>query len=274
MKIVNGVVQWDMQNNVRDAVVPEGVTALGDHAFWDCGQIQRVFLPRSLRCIGERAFSECYSLKSIAIPDGVTQIGEAAFLKCTSLQDVSIPYSVVTIGEGAFCRCESLESITIPDSVKFIRRTIVLSCISLQHFFYGDAVIDVNKSYYMDETINRDVHAANRMVHTHQYGIDLPDCIKYPTILAYRKKHPDEQLFAFIRMNAAQILSYLMQKEDVDEINSLLQIHGLIRNHFVMQHILELSIQHTQNGGSPEIQMLLMRYANTHFPAETRRFFL
>ena len=214
------------------------------------------------------------SLKSIVIPEGVTQIGEAAFLKCSSLQDVSIPHSVTTIGEGAFCRCDSLESITIPDSVNEVPRTIVLSCIHLQHFYYGDAVIDVNDSYYMDETIDRDVHAANEMVHTHKYGIDLPDCIKYPTVLAYRKKQPNDLLTAYICMNAAQIITYLMQKDDVGEISSLLKTEKIIRDYRVMRHSLDLAIQHTQNGGSPEIQMLLMRNTNSHFPAETRRFFL
>ena len=274
MIIKNGVVEWEPNHNEREIVIPEGVNGIGEGAFSLRNQLQSISLPHSLKWIGKGAFHECSSLKSIIIPEGVMQIGEAAFLKCSSLQDVSIPHSVTTIGEGAFCRCDSLESITIPDSVNEVPRTIVLSCIHLQHFYYGDAVIDVNDSYYMDETIDRDVHAANEMVHTHNYSIDLPDCIKYPTILAYRKKQPDDLLTAYICMNAAQIITYLMQKDDVGEINSLLQTEKIIRDYQVMRHSLDLAIQHTQNGGSPDIQMLLMRYANSHFPAETRRFFL
>lgn len=273
MIIKNGIVTDGYDEHVREIVVPDGVIGIGRNGFAGCCELRSITLPNSLRFIGEQAFCQCTNLKSVLIPYGVTHIGEYAFGKCSSLQHVSIPDSVTVIDEGAFCKCDSLETLTIPASVKKLCRTVVLSCLRLRHLYYGDLVADATDRYWLDN-IDLDSEAAIEMLRTKQYGMEIPDYIKYPTILAYRKKHPDPQLLDYIRMNAAQIISYLMMQDDLDEIHAVLQIENVIRNQYVMKHILELAIEQTQKGGSPEIQMILMRYANTHFPAESRRFFL
>ena len=61
--------------------------------------------------IGDNAFFDCYYLKSITIGNGVTSIGEYAFSDCTSLTSIVIPDSVTSIGDCAFTRCKSLKKI-------------------------------------------------------------------------------------------------------------------------------------------------------------------
>ena len=273
MKIVNGVVTAVLDENVHDIVIPEGVTGIGYRAFSSCSKLQSVILPKSLKTIGEQAFYGCSSLHHITIPFGVSEIGELAFFKCINLSDLSLPNSILRIGDGAFCQCSSLETIVIPDSVEEIRCTIILNCNRLWRFCYRDVVIDLNPSYWIGK-LDSDIRLTTEMIQTHQYEMELPDFIKFPTILAYRTKHPEKPLITYIRMNAEEILSYLMRRNDVDEICSLLQTDNLIEDATVMRHVLERAVQHTQHGGSAEIQMILMRYANACFPAETRRFVL
>ena len=79
-----------------------------------------VVIPEGVKAIGERAFYGCKSLESVTIPEGVTKIGGFAFRGCTGLRKVTVPESVKTIGRYAFGDCKSLENLTIPGRVEEI----------------------------------------------------------------------------------------------------------------------------------------------------------
>ena len=76
--------------NVTSVVIPEGVTSIGDSAFYYCSSLKTVtFRDNSqLTSIGDYAFDGCSSLTSITIPSGVTSIGRNAFLNCYKLVEV------------------------------------------------------------------------------------------------------------------------------------------------------------------------------------------
>ena len=93
--------------------IPQGITAIGDGAFYFCSSLTSVSIPDSVTAIGDSAFSFCSSLTSVSIPDSVTSIGDCAFLFCSSLTSVSIPDSVTSIGNRAFVGCPNL-ILTIP----------------------------------------------------------------------------------------------------------------------------------------------------------------
>ena len=100
--------------------IPQGITAIGNSAFFCCDSLISVAIPDSVISIRDSAFSCCKSLTSITIPDSVTSIGDETFSSCVSLTSVTIPDSVTSIGNIAFSFCTSLTSITIPDSVTSI----------------------------------------------------------------------------------------------------------------------------------------------------------
>ena len=81
---VNGgwVAPWKKHSELEKAVISDGVTSIGNCAFY-----------------------ECYKLASVEIADSVTSIGNYAFLWCDSLPEVTIPNSVTHIGERAFSNC-------------------------------------------------------------------------------------------------------------------------------------------------------------------------
>ena len=103
--------------DVKQIIIGDGVTTIGQAAFRNRGSLTSVTIPNSVTTIGVYAFSGCSSLTSVTIPNSVTTIGESAFNQCSSLISVTIPNSVTTIGDNAFNGCSSLTSVNIPNSV-------------------------------------------------------------------------------------------------------------------------------------------------------------
>ena len=65
--------------DLRELVIPEGVTSIGDYAFYSCYEIKSITFPESLTAIGEEAFYACSKITSLTIPETVTSIGTYAF---------------------------------------------------------------------------------------------------------------------------------------------------------------------------------------------------
>ena len=112
--------------------IPQGITRIGDRAFYNCIGLTSITIPDSVTSIGSGSFYSCSSLTSITIPNSVTAIGDFAFYGCTSLACLTLPDSVTSIGEGAFYWCTSLISITIPDSVTSIGHYAFSGCSRLR----------------------------------------------------------------------------------------------------------------------------------------------
>ena len=136
-------------NLVTDLVIPDSVTSIGEHAFYNCDSLTSVTIPDSVTSIGSSAFEDCSSLTSVTIPDSVTSIGSAAFFNCDSLTSITIPDSVTSIGGSAFKSCDSLTSVTIPDSVTSIGYSAFYDCTSLTSITIPDSVTSIgNQAFY------------------------------------------------------------------------------------------------------------------------------
>ena len=72
---------------VKDLIIPEGVTSIGDAAFFKCTSLISITIPNSVTSIGDAAFFKCTSLTSVTISKGVTSIGYGAFYGCIFAKD-------------------------------------------------------------------------------------------------------------------------------------------------------------------------------------------
>ena len=107
------------KDKVREIIIEEGVTNVGDHVFSSFYNLEKVTLPKSIEVIGESSFYKCEKLKSIVIPEGVKTIKKDAFDNCLSLSQVSFPDSLERIEDWAF-QAAPLKTVVIPKNVSFI----------------------------------------------------------------------------------------------------------------------------------------------------------
>ena len=73
---------------VKDLVIPNSVTSIGDYVFTGCSGLTSVTIPNSVTSIGEAAFFCCSGLTSVTIGSGVKSIEWFAFHNCHELLDV------------------------------------------------------------------------------------------------------------------------------------------------------------------------------------------
>ena len=157
---------FDNNKQIKEFIIPDSVTSIGEGAFWGCTSMTSVTIPNSVTIIGEDAFRGCSGLTSIIVESGnttydsrngcnaiietatntlvvgcqstiilnsVTSIGDAAFAYCDGLTSVNIPNSVTSIGSSAFYGCHDLTSITIPNSVTNIGEYAFFWCSDLKY---------------------------------------------------------------------------------------------------------------------------------------------
>ena len=79
---------YSCRTYIKRVVMQQGVTSIGDHAFWDCSGLTSVTIPDGVTSIGGDAFSGCSALTSVTIPGSVTNVGQYAFSGCSSLTDI------------------------------------------------------------------------------------------------------------------------------------------------------------------------------------------
>ncbi|MDR2768070.1 MAG: leucine-rich repeat domain-containing protein, partial [Treponema sp.] len=106
--IAGGVYQYSWSNlpfydtRLTSLEIPEGVTSIGDAAFYEIDHLASVSIPASVTSIGNSVFFGCDSLGSVTIAGNTTDIGQNAFYNCKNLSSLIIPAGITNIGNGAF----------------------------------------------------------------------------------------------------------------------------------------------------------------------------
>ena len=140
------------RSSLTSITIPNSVTSIGNFAFYSCRSLSSITIPNSVTNIGEGAFGYC-PLTSFTIPDGVTHIGASTFSGCTSLTTITIPNSVTSIGNFAFLNCSRLCFITIPNSVTTIAFDAFSTCKFAKDNFINQSSLDAESNNYWGATI-------------------------------------------------------------------------------------------------------------------------
>ena len=169
-----------------ELIIPDGITTVGNYAFYGCNGLTSVTIPDGVTFIGERAFYGCSGLTSVTLFDGITSIGDEAFKDCRGLTNVNyvgtitdwikitglgylmsygnwnktltidgnevtgeliIPDGVTSIGSYAFYECNGLTSVIIPNSVTSIGECTFASCGGLTSVELPTGIISIANSF-------------------------------------------------------------------------------------------------------------------------------
>ena len=153
------------RDDVKNVVIEEGITSIGDDMFVLCSSLQTISIPATVKRIGNRALMGCLALSSVEIPASVEELGERA-LGSSSLKTITFPASVKKMGmavvggcrelESAvlslgireispymFSGCEKLKSVTIPRSVTLIGEGAFWHCEALSSVSIPSSVTDI-----------------------------------------------------------------------------------------------------------------------------------
>lgn len=114
---------YNKAKSILTLIIQDGITNIGNFAFYACGYLTKVSIPNSVAHIGNSAFQNCSRLPAINLSDNITHIGSSAFLGCTKLTSIVLPNQLTNIYSYTFRDCTSLISITIPDSITNIHST-------------------------------------------------------------------------------------------------------------------------------------------------------
>ncbi|MDR0524543.1 MAG: leucine-rich repeat protein [Spirochaetaceae bacterium] len=173
-----------------EAILPEGLTSLGQRTFYGARGLQRISLPPGLTTIGSSAFQGCTSLTEINL-EGITSIGSQAFQGCTSLTKVTLPSSLTDIGMGSqvFSGCTSLaEVVILPSSRITIGSYTFKGCTSLTKVTLPEGITIIGGEVFQDCTSLRDLTlpgSVTRILNDAFHGctsltnINLPEGLTY-----------------------------------------------------------------------------------------------
>ena len=133
---------WILQTDGTLVISGSGAMYSGhESSLWDSykDQIKKVVISEGVTSIGELAFYDYKNLESVSLPDGLKNIGACAFSYCSSLKEINIPDSLETIGNDAFCYCGMLEEFVAPEKVGRIEDYTFQGCSGLKKFIAGSS---------------------------------------------------------------------------------------------------------------------------------------
>ena len=144
-------------DNLTSVIIPDSVTAIGEHAFYSCSALTSVTVGSGVTRIGSDAFWACSKLNGVYISDigkwCVIDFSASAgsnplfyakklYLNGELVTKIVIPNTVTAISARAFYNCEGVTEAIIPDSVKSIGEYAFYGCKLLKNIRYGGSKPD------------------------------------------------------------------------------------------------------------------------------------
>lgn len=113
-------------------------------AFWGSEQVyprfKEIKIPDSVETIGNGAFYDCRDLERITLPSALQTLSTVTFYNCTALSEVTFPASLKTIESSAFSGCRNLSEVELPASLTTIESSVFHLCINLKTVSYDGSL--------------------------------------------------------------------------------------------------------------------------------------
>ena len=201
----------DYQEKIKTVNLPEGMTSIGDLAFYHCMALTSVTIPESVTHIGDGAFSGCKALRDVTISSGATEVSwGSVFQSCIHLESIdisadnaaycnidgvvfnqeqtellyypmakttrvyTIPDGVTELREGAFADAMNLSEVRIADSVTKIGDEAFSGCSALRKVTIGSGVTSIGEDAFLACALQEVTIPENvEEIGAHAFGYEL-----------------------------------------------------------------------------------------------------
>ena len=102
----------------KEIKIPDSVETIGNGAFYDCRDLERITLPSALQTLSSVTFYNCTALSEVTFPASLKTIESSAFSGCRNLSKVELPASLTTIQSSVFHLCSALKTVSYDGSLK------------------------------------------------------------------------------------------------------------------------------------------------------------
>lgn len=204
---------WSESIVVTKVVVEEGITGIGECAFYGLGDMKTVSLPQTLEYIGDMAFYCCGSLEGVKIPDKVLSIGEKAFSLCPCITEIKIPDSVLSIGNSAFEGCNLLSLLTIGKNVETIGDDAFAICPLSESIVIPDETVSIGSGAFSFSENLKTVTIPDSVTFIGESALDF--CGNQITVRGYGYSYAEE----YTKINGIKFVSIGEVSQKMGDVN-------------------------------------------------------
>ncbi len=159
--------------------VPVEIQAIGERAFLDVQDIDKVIIKDNVVEIEREAFINCSTIKSVIFDydRGSLSIGEKAFYGCTGLSNIVLPEQLEYVGSQAFGNTPALTSVTINGSTSTVLKEKAFAddfgvgYLTSVHMGANVPAFEINKVFYGCKLYVLDIDKNNQNFHVDKQGV-------------------------------------------------------------------------------------------------------
>ena len=143
---INGVT-YQSHAHLQTVILGEGITHVGNYAFYGCSAITSMSLPSTLESVGHYAFQNVSQWAGpLELPEGLTTLGVYSFAGCSGLTGLSLPSTLTGIPSYCFQGCSGIPKIEVPEAATKIENNAFENCTGMEELVIPDTVTSLGYS--------------------------------------------------------------------------------------------------------------------------------
>ena len=132
--------------DITEVKLPDSIKSIGSFAFANCSCLEKINLPQGILSLGESVFSGCRALGgTLSLPEGLVEIPKSAFAYCSSIEEIHFGQKLVSIGDNAFTDLSNLKAIILPKSLKKIGNFAFAACADATEIRFEEGLLEIGE---------------------------------------------------------------------------------------------------------------------------------